>query len=95
MMNFIKAKAVGDTSPKPHILFNAAPRTGITTQETEIRANTDYAPSCMTNTMKKYKVFSEPEGGIGFAWASGKAYSREAVVNLIQVASELFTRAGE
>jgi chromosome partitioning protein len=95
MMNFIKAKAVGDTSPKPHILFNAVPRTGITTQEIEIRANADYAPSCMTNTMKKYKVFSEPEGGIGFAWASGKAYSREAVVNLIRVASELFTRAGE
>lgn len=94
MMNFIAKKAVGETSPKPHILFNATPRTGIAPQETEIRANADYAGCCMTNTLKKYRVFSEPEGGAGFVWVSGKPYSTEALRNLIFVAIELVTRTG-
>lgn len=94
MMNFIAKKAVGEASPQPHILFNVVPRTGVTLQETEIRANADYAPYCMTNTLKKYRVFSEPEGGAGFVWVSGKPYSTEALRNLIAVARELETRTG-
>lgn len=94
MMNFIAKKAVGETSPQPHILFNGTPRTGVAIQETEIRANADYAPYCMTNTLKKYRVFSEPEGGAGFVWVSGKPYSTEAFRNLYLVALELVKRTG-
>ena len=94
MMNSISKKAAGETAPKPHILFNATPRNGIAPQETEIRANADYAPYCMTNTLKKFKVFSEPEGGAGFVWVSGKPYSTEAFGNLLKVASEVIARTG-
>jgi chromosome partitioning protein len=94
MKNFIEAKQVGHTSPRPHILFNATPRNGIASQETEIRANAAYAPYCMDNTLKKFKAFSEPEGGIGFVWVSGKPYSTEAFGNLLRVARELMKRTG-
>jgi len=42
----------------------------------------------MENTLKKFKAFSEPEGGKGFVWSSGKAYSTEALYNLIVSAKE-------
>lgn len=94
MLQFIAAKNAGATAPTPHILFNATPRTGIAPEETAIRADTKYAPYCMTNTLKKFKVFSEPEGGAGFVWSSGKPYSTEAFRNLFQVANELMSRTG-
>jgi chromosome partitioning protein len=92
MMNFINAKKAGEKSPTPHILFNLTQRTGISTQEAEIRANPEFAKYCMDNTLKKFKVFSEPEGGKGFVWVSGKAYSTEAFNNLLRVGTELVTR---
>jgi chromosome partitioning protein len=94
MMNLFSEKKVGYQSPQPHILFNAVPRAGISSQEAEIRANTAFKGFCMTATLKKYKVLSEPEGGIGFTWASGKPYSTEALINLIVVGKELMTRIG-
>lgn len=94
MMNFIAAKKAGEASPKPYILFNATPRIGVSAQEAEIRADANYAPYCMANTLKKFKAFSEPEGGAGFVWVSGKPYSTEALGNLIKVARELMDRVG-
>ncbi len=94
MMNFISAKKVGEASPIPHILFNATPRAGIQTEETEIRSNPEFAKFCFQHTLKKYKAFSEPEGGKGFVWASGKPYSTEATINLIQVGQEFYQRIG-
>jgi chromosome partitioning protein len=72
MMNFIKAKKIGEKSPTPHILLNMAPRFGSTAKERSIRANPEVAGFCMTNPLKRYKAFSEPEGGKGFVWDSGK-----------------------
>lgn len=92
MMNFINAKKEGGKSPKPHILFNMTSRTSVSPQETEIRANAEFSNFCMDNTLKKFKAFSEPEGGKGFVWVSGKAYSTEALYNLIRVGSELIGR---
>jgi chromosome partitioning protein len=94
MMQFITTKTTGAASPTPHILFNATPRTGVAPEETAIRNNAQYAPYCMTTTLKKFKVFSEPEGGIGFVWVSGKPYSTEAFANLLRVTRELMTRTG-
>ena len=94
MMQFIAAKNTGIATPTPHILFNATPRTGIAPEETEIRTNAQFAPYCMTNTLKKFKIFSEPEGGSGFVWVSGKPYSDQAFNNLMQVVRELLTRTG-
>ncbi len=48
----------------------------------------------MANTLKRYKAFSEPEGGDGFVWKSKKPYSTEAVRNLHQVNYELIERTG-
>jgi chromosome partitioning protein len=94
MMRFIEAKQKGQKAPCPHILFNAAPRVGVSTQEAEIRADAQYQKYCMMNTLKKFKAFSEPEGGAGFVWVSGKPYSTEAFGNLLKVARELITRTG-
>jgi chromosome partitioning protein len=92
MMNFISAKSPTEKAPTPHILFNATPRNGVTIEETSIRASAEYSPYCMDNTLKKFKVFSEPEGGIGFVWVSGKPYSTEAFSNLMRVTDELLKR---
>lgn len=94
MMNFIKAKKAGGKSPTPHILLNMTPRYGSTTKEANIRSNPELAGFCMNSSLKRYKVFSEPEGGSGFVWSSGKPYSTEALQNLHVVASELLTRMG-
>jgi chromosome partitioning protein len=94
MMNFINSKKLGANGPEPHILFNLASRVGVSTQEVEIRGTKQFAKHCMQQTLKKYKAFSEPEGGKGFAWASSKAYSTEALINLISVGTELMTRVG-
>jgi cellulose biosynthesis protein BcsQ len=94
MMNFIAAKKIGDTGPKPHILFNATPRIGIAKEEAEIRADKNFAKYCMKNTLKRYKAFSEPEGGKGYVWNSSKPYSTDAFRNLDDVASELMKRIG-
>jgi cellulose biosynthesis protein BcsQ len=94
MMNFINSKKAGHASPVPHLLFNATPRVGVTSEEAEIRAAPQFTTYCMKNTLKKYKAFSEPEGGKGFTWSSRKAYSTEALVNLLNVANELMTRTG-
>ncbi|TWA91353.1 ParA family protein [Bradyrhizobium stylosanthis] len=94
MMNFINSKKVGHTSPAPHILFNATPRVGISSEELQIRATPEFTAHCMKNTLKKFKAFSEPEAGMGFTWASRKPYSGEALSNLLNVANELMMRTG-
>lgn len=94
MMNFISAKSPSEKAPIPHILFNATSRNGISVEETTIRASAEYSSYCMSNTLKKFKVFSEPEGGSGFVWVSGKPYSTEAFNNLIRVTDELLKRTG-
>lgn len=95
MMEFIKAKNGGGTSVTPHILFNLAPRTGISSQEAEIRANPRYAKYCLDKTLKKYKAFADPEDGKGFVWHSSASYSTEAYFNLRSVAAELVGRIGK
>jgi chromosome partitioning protein len=94
MMNFIASKKVGSRGPVPHILFNATSRTTVSRQEIEIRTNKNFTKYCLTNTLKKFKAFSEPEGGSGFVWSSGKPYSTEAFMNLLRVTEELLTRMG-
>jgi chromosome partitioning protein len=94
MMNFINAKKVGEKSPKPHILLNMTPRFGATQNEVRIRNNPGVAPHCMTSSLKWYKAFSEPEGGVGFVWDSGKPYSTQAFSNIVTVAREVVSRVG-
>ena len=94
MMKFISSKSPGMKSPVPHILFNATSRVTISPQEVEIRGDKDFSGYCMQNTLKKYKAFSEPEGGKGFTWSSNRGYSTEALANLINVGVELMIRTG-
>lgn len=94
MMNFIAAKKHGTHGLTPHILFNATGRVGISAVETEIRSNPTFAAHCMSNSLKRYSAFSEPEGGTGFVWFSKKPYSTEAFRNLLTVSHEFLTRIG-
>lgn len=94
MMDFIAAKHVGNSGPKPHILFNSMPRSGVSKEETDIRSQKKFEGACMANTLKKYKAFSDPEAGKGFIWASGKPYSDQAFFNLSSVVGEIVTRTG-
>lgn len=94
MMQFIEAKKTGSKAPQPYILFNATPRFGTAPEESAIRSNADYTNFCLTNTLKWYKAFSEPEGGIGFVWSSKKPYSTEAFVNLLRVTQEFVQKSG-
>jgi chromosome partitioning protein len=92
MMEFISAKKLGGSGPAPHILFNATPRVGTAPEEAAIRGDPDYAPYCMKSTLKRYKAFSDPEGGKGFVWYSGAPYSTEAYINLAGVGREFLAR---
>jgi len=94
MMEFIKAKKAGSTSPQPIILFNSTARSGVAQEEAAIRADAKYAPFCLSHTMKWYKAFGEPEGGAGFVWQSRKPWSTSAFQNLMSVAREFETRIG-
>lgn len=94
MMNFINAKKVGQKSPTPHILLNMTPRFGATAKEVSIRQNPEVAPFCMQSSLKRYKAFSEPEGGKGFTWDSGKPYSTEALRNATIVMREFLKQIG-
>ncbi len=94
MIKFINAKKVGTTAPQPHILFNLTPRSGVAPEEARIRSNSEFAGHCMTNTLKKYKAFSQPEDGTGFVWFSKRPYSTVAFQNLEHVTSELLSRIG-
>ncbi len=94
MMNFIAAKKTGTVGPQPHILFNETPRSGILQQEKQIRSDSNLSKYCMTNTLKWYKAFSEPEGGKGFVWSSANPYSTHAFLNLLQVTRELIECTG-
>ena len=94
MMNFIESKKIGGAGPSPHILFNAAPRDHITPEETEIRGNAKYTKYCLPSTLKKYKAFSEVEGGAGYVWRSAKPYSTLAFNNIVSVSREILSRIG-
>jgi chromosome partitioning protein len=94
MLNFIAAKKTGTAGPKPHILFNSTQRVGMASEETAIRNDPAYAQYCVTNTLKWYKAFTEPEGGNGFVWFSKKPWSTEAFRNLSAVTQDLVTRMG-
>ncbi|MGN8153101.1 ParA family protein [Agrobacterium sp. 22094] len=94
MMAFIDAKKNGSKSAKPLILFNSTARNGVSAEESSIRANSQYAPLCLSATLKWYKAFGEPEGGSGFVWKSNKPYSTSAFQNLIAVAREFRTKVG-
>ncbi len=94
MMKFIKAKKQGTKGPTSHILFNGTPRFGIASEESAIRANPEYTAHCMTNTLKWYGAFGEPEDGKNFVWTSGKPYSTQAFRNLLLVSQEFFKKIG-
>lgn len=94
MLDFIESKKLGAQGPVPHILFNKAPLSGTTNEELTIRADAKYSKYCMRNSLKKYKAFSEPEGGKGFVWHNKKPHSQKARTNLQSVASELAERIG-
>jgi chromosome partitioning protein len=94
MMNFINAKKAGGKSPTPHILFNMTPRIGSPANESRIRSNSEFGGFCLDKTLRQYKAFSEPEGGAGFVWDSGRPYSTEAWRNLTNVAQDVLTRIG-
>jgi len=95
MLRFIAAKSVSTSnSPKPLILFNAVGRSGVSDEEVRVRGSREAKGFCLNNTLKRYKAFSEPEDGKGFVWESGRPYSKEARINLIQVAQEIAGRIG-
>lgn len=94
MLDFIRAKKHGAIGPVPHILFNRVPRIGHVQQEAAIRTDKRYSALCLSNTLKKYAAFAEPEEGKGFAWYSSKPYSTEALRNIVSVAGEFAQRIG-
>ena len=92
MLSFIETQKVGNSGPIPHIIFNRMPRNGVTGAENTIRGNPKLSSKCLTQTIKRYTVFSEPKEGRGFVWSSGKPWSTEAFRNLSGVAKEIASK---
>lgn len=94
MMQFMNAKKIGSSGPKPIILFNSTSRIGVSSEETAIRSNPRFGKYCLATTLKKYKAFSEPEEGKHFVWQSKKPYSSNAFENLMNVGRDFRERIG-
>lgn len=94
MTTFINAKKHGAIGPLPLILFNATSRVGISIDETQIRADAKYSAFCLKSTLKKYKAFTELDGGKGYVWTNKKSYSKESWLNLYTVTKEFMQRIG-
>lgn len=94
MTTFINAKKQGANGPKPIILFNSTARVGVSDEETQIRADEKYSDLCLKATMKKYKAFTDLDGGKGFVWTNKNSYSTEAWHNLYTVTKEFMQRIG-
>ncbi len=92
MLQFIDAKKIGSPGPTPHIIFNHVGRKGVPSEEAEIRSNPRFTGNCMTDTLKKYKAFSEPMDGKDFVWTSSKPWSSKAFWNVMQIAIEFVKR---
>lgn len=95
MLQFLKAKKIGNQGPKPHILFNLTNRNGISKEEAEIRENPRFSKYCMTSRVSYYGVLKDPMGGKGFVWHSKKPYSTEAFTKLMTVTRELVDKIHE
>jgi len=94
MTTFIEAKKQGGSGPTPHILFNLTSRTMVSSEEKQIRANSNYSSICFTHTLKKYTAFTELDEGKGYVWANKKSYSTEAWQNVYTVTKEFLSRTG-
>ena len=94
MMNFIAAKSAGESSLKRTSYSAQLHVTGPQFKRPKFERTRSMHRIAPDNGLKKYKVFSEPEGGLGFVWVSGKPYSTGGVGKLVRVAGELFTRTG-
>lgn len=92
MMSFIEAKKQGENGPIPHIIFNSTSRIEVSSEEKQIRANEKYKKYCFSNTLKKYRAFTELDEGKGFVWTNKKSYSREAWSNIYTVTKEFLVR---
>lgn len=88
MMEFIEKSNELAVTPVPHILFNLTSRWGKSDVEKAILRIPKLKNLCMSKTLHKFKAFSDPAGGGGFAWNSGKPWSTEAYSNLYRVARE-------
>lgn len=94
MLEFIRAKKAGSVAPQPIVLFNSTARTTVSPEEFAIRKDPKYSALCLSDTLKWYKAFAEPEEGRGFVWQSSKPYSTTAFSNLLSVATAFKTRIG-
>jgi chromosome partitioning protein len=92
MLQFIQSKKLQTTGPRPHILFNATKRVGVSNEENDIRSNKRFVGLYMNSTLKRYRAFSEPVDGKGFVWHSRKPWSTQALSNLYEVATEFLKR---
>lgn len=91
MIKFINAKKAGQRAPEPHIVFNLTSRGWVSDEELSIRANKTFEPLCIKSSLNYFRVFSDPEEGKGFVWASGKPWSTQAFRNLEEVATDIKT----
>ena len=93
MRRFVDASTASPDKPNLHILFNMLPRNGPTPQVVKsIRNDRRIGDLCLSNTLKKYSAFAEPNAGKGFVWLSQKPYSTQAFANLMVVRREFLTR---
>jgi chromosome partitioning protein len=75
--------------PKAHILFNRTSRSWMSDEEITTRGDKNFKPLCINSTLKWYRAFWEPEGGLDFVWDSGKPWSKVALINLKSVCLDL------
>jgi chromosome partitioning protein len=94
MIQFIRAQKHGASIPQPHILFNLTGTGPMSPSERRIRTDKNFKDHCMTEALRKFKAFGDPEGGDGFVWSSSKPWSTQAYFGLVAVTRELLTRTG-
>jgi chromosome partitioning protein len=75
-----------------HIIFNNNGTRASKKDEDAIRADPHYAKHCLVSSLRKWKALSDPSGGGGFVWYSGRPHSRNAWSNVNTLVKELVAR---
>lgn len=75
-----------------HIVFNNNGTRSLNVVEDVIRADPRYAKHCLVGSLKRWKALSDPMGGQGFVWHSGRPHSTRAFGNVYALVQELVDR---
>ena len=92
MRIFVEGRGAQTNKIESHILFNQVGSGARSIEETQIRANRDFAPNCLRNSLRWWRHLTVPTEGRDFVWKRVVRFQPEALANLRAVSTEIMGR---